>query len=78
MRNSTGLEYSALTRKVVGSNPTASTNLWSAYEIIMRYPGRQFMKIAKNVKLYSLYKQDMKSLESNRYLRLKRKDFRRS
>ena len=25
--NSTGLEYSALTRKVVGSNPTASTNL---------------------------------------------------
>ena len=27
MCNSTGLEYSALTRKVVGSNPTTSTNL---------------------------------------------------
>ena len=38
MCNSTGLEYSALTRKVVGSNPTASTIFISdaPYTIIRR------------------------------------------
>ena len=28
LRNSTGLEYPALTRKVVGSNPTDATTLY--------------------------------------------------